>query len=180
MFIDFLLEIITAASVSAALTGLLLWLIKSWISQRLKHAIKNEYDEKMTTHKVELKAQSDVEIENLKSRLSIVATEHQVRFSKLHQERADVIAETYSLLKELYFRLGDYVKIFELAGDAPKEKRCDDAAEAHKQFHGYYPKKLIFLPKKTAKKVQDIARGRSCRTCFADAIFARTSPNTIK
>ena len=75
MITDFAIQVITSASVSTALAALLLWLTKSWISERLKNAIKNEYDQKLESHKAQLKAQSDVEIEKLRSQLSISATE---------------------------------------------------------------------------------------------------------
>ena len=156
MFIDYLLEVITAAVVSGVLTAALIWLSKSWISERLKHAIKNEYEQKLATHKAELKAQSDVEIENLKSSLQITATEHNVRFSNLHEKRAEIIAETYSLLKTLCVKLADYVKIFEPIGDKPKDERQKLFADAHNKFRDYYPKRIIFLPKSTTDKVEKI------------------------
>jgi hypothetical protein len=153
---DFIFAIITSASVGAILTGLLLFLAKSWISEKLKNAIKSEYDQKLETYKAELKAESDVAIENLKSRLSIAANEHQVRFSRLHETRAEVIAETYALLRDLYEKVADYVKIFEPAGDRPKEERRNDVISALNALRAYYPKKQIFLPKKTAIKVRNI------------------------
>ena len=62
MLTEFIIQVITSASVSVALSGLLVWLTKSWISERLKHAIKAEYDEKLETHKAQLRAHSDVEL----------------------------------------------------------------------------------------------------------------------
>jgi hypothetical protein len=158
MYKDYTLQILTSAVVSSLLTGLLLWLTKSWISERLKNAIKNEYDEKLETHKAQLKAQSDVEIEKLRSQLNITATEHEVRFSRLHEKRAEVIAETYSLLQELFTRLAYYVKFYEPAGDMPKAERRKAAAEAALKFRDYYTHKLIFFPKATADKLEDIDR----------------------
>ena len=96
-----ILQVLSSATVSVALSGILLWLTKSWISERLKNSIKSEYDQKLETHKAQLKAQSDVEIEQLKSRLNRTALEHQVRFTNLDEKRAEVIAETYSLLRAL-------------------------------------------------------------------------------
>jgi len=151
-----MVQVLTSAAVSVVLSGALVWLTKSWISERLKNSIKNEYDQKLETHKAQLKAQSEVEIERLRSQLSISAMEHEVRFSRLHEKRAEVIAETYSLLKELYIRLGDYVKIFEPAGDTPKEQRRKAAGEAHQNFRKYYATRLIFFPKATATKLEDI------------------------
>ena len=158
MLKDFVITIISSAVVSSVLAGLLLWLTKSWISERLKNAIKNEYDEKLETHKSQLKAQTDVEIEKLKSRLSITAAEQGVKFSTLHKDRAEVIANTYALLKEVYLTMQDYVKIFEPAGDKPREERRQIAVDAHNAFRDYYPKKLIYLPTPVANKLEDINR----------------------
>lgn len=173
MFSSYLLEVITSATVSATFSGLLLWLTKSWISERLKNAIKSEYDQKLETHKSELKArtdadiethkaqlksQMDIEVEKLKSTLSVAATERNIRFSRLHEERAAVIAETYSLLKEVYIALGNYVKIFEPAGDLPREERRQIASDAHSDFRKYYPKKIIYIPKSTVEKLETINR----------------------
>jgi len=98
----------------------------------------------------------DVEVEKLKSNLSVAATERHVKFSKLHEERAAVIAETYSLLKEVHVTVQDYVKIFEPAGDKPREERREIASKAHSALRKYYPKKIIFLPQSTAEKLEEI------------------------
>ncbi len=153
---DFLITIISSAAVSSALAGLLLWITKSWISERLKNSIKNEYDQKLETHKAQLKAQADIEIEKVKTNLSIIAAEQRIKFSTLHQDRAEVIANTYALLKEVYLTMQDYVKIFEPAGDKSRDERREIAVEAHKAFREYYPKKLIYLPRGTAEKIENI------------------------
>lgn len=161
--IDFVVQVITSAAVSTAISGALIWFFRLWISERLKSAIKNEYDQKLETHKAQLKAQSDVEIERLRSQLSIAATEHEVRFSRLHEKRGEVIAETYSLLQELHTRLTNYVAIMEMSGDPPREERRAKAVDAHKSFRDYYVKNLIFLPKTTAGKLSSIDQ-RSVQT----------------
>lgn len=171
MVAGFILDIITSASVSAILSGLLLWLTRTWVSERLKNAIKTEYDQKLETHKAQLKAQTDTEIEThkarlksqidieterLKSTLSIAAAERHVTFSKLHEERAQVIAETYALLKDVYLKIQDYVKVFEPAGDKPRDERRQIAVDAHLNLRDYYPKKVIYLPKATAERLESI------------------------
>ncbi|MEA5114793.1 MAG: hypothetical protein VB050_12280 [Geobacteraceae bacterium] len=168
---NFILDMVTSATVSAILSGGLLWFTKSWISERLKNAIKSEYDEKLETHKAQLKAQTDieietlkanlksqndVEIEKLKSNLSIATAEHHVTFSKLHEQRAQVIADSYAFLKEVYLKIQDYVKVFEPAGDKSRDERRKHAVEAHLNLRDYYPKKIIYLPKATAEKIEKI------------------------
>ena len=152
----FIWQLIASAGVSAALSSLLIWITKSWLSERLSQSIRSEYNQKLETHKAQLKASSDVEIERLRSQLNISATEHQVRYAKMHEARAEAIAETYSLLKELYICLADYIKPFEPAGGVPREQRRERAHAALVKFKSYYPTKLIFLPSDVADHLAEI------------------------
>jgi SHS2 domain-containing protein len=156
MIRDFVITMISSVAVSSVIASLLIWLTKSWISERLKNAIKNEYDEKLETHKSQLRAQNDVEIEKLKSSLSITAAEQSVKFSTLHKVRAEVIANTYALLKDVYLTTHDYVSIIELAGCKPREERKKIALTAHKNLRDYYQKRLIYLPASVESKLEDI------------------------
>jgi len=152
MISDYLPSIITSASITTAMV----WLGRTWISERLKNSIKSEYDQKLETHKSKLKAQTEVEVEKLRSRLSIVAAERNIVFSKLHSDRADVIATTYALLKDVYETFQDYVKMFEPAGGKSKEERRLAATDAHLALREYYPKKVIYLPKSTVETIENI------------------------
>ena len=156
MFQGFLITIISSAVVSTILAGLLLWLTKSWISERLKNAIKSEYDQKLETHKSQLKAHTDSELEKLKTSLSTIAAEQRVKFSTLHNDRAKVIAKTYAYLKEVYLTMHDYVKKKGHSQDKPIDERRQIAVNAHSAFREYYRKKLIYLPKIAADKLETI------------------------
>jgi len=155
-YIGFIAEILASAVVSGILTASLIWLSKTWISERIRNSIKSEYDQKLEAYKIQLKAQADVELEKLRAQLSTTAVEHEVKFSRLHERRAEIVAKIYALLKENHFRLCNYVKIYEPAGDDPIDVRRSQAVEAHKKFRSYYPKRLVFLPKSTAIKLEEI------------------------
>ncbi len=142
----FVIQLIASAGVNAALSAFIIWITKSWISERLAQSIKNEYDQKLETHKAQLKARSDVEIEKLKCELSISANERQARFVRLYEKRAEVIAETYALLQELCACLANYIKPFEPVGDISRAERRNEALTALNRFRSYYPTKLIFVP----------------------------------
>lgn len=148
--------VLASATVSTILVAALGWATKSIISERLKNAIKHEYDEKLATHKAELKSQSDIEVERLRSNLSIAATEHQIRFSNLHEKQAEIIANTYAKLKDFHAKIGDYVKIFEPAGDKPKEERRAIAAKAHDEFINFYSQNQIYLSKRSVELIDEI------------------------
>jgi hypothetical protein len=66
----------------------------------LKAIITHRLSQEAEAFKVNLQAQVNIEIERLRSSLQIVATEHQVRFSKLHEKRGEGIAELYRLIVE--------------------------------------------------------------------------------
>jgi len=83
----------TAGITGTVAASAILWLSKNWISEKIKGRIKVEYDSQLEILKAKLKSESDVEVERLKSQLSIAAAERQFRFSKLHEKRADAIAE---------------------------------------------------------------------------------------
>jgi hypothetical protein len=146
-FQDFLLYILFSGVLSTLLASIVLWLGRTWISERLRQSIKSEYEAKLESHKAQLKAQNDVELERLRSELNLRATEHQVTFSRLHEKRADVIAQTYSLLRTTHDAIKDYTKAFEPAGDRPREERRKIAAEAQNAYYAYYSKNQIFLPR---------------------------------
>lgn len=171
MISDFALTVISSAAVSAALSGLLLWLTKTWIAERLKNAIKAEYDTKLEshkaqlkaeydkqleTHKAQLKARSDVEIEQLKSSLNITANQRNTTFSHLHTRRVDVIANTYAKLKKLHDCVANYVKPFEIVGERSKEERRKDVVEASAEFTPYYSQNQIFLSQSVAEAIRQM------------------------
>ena len=62
MLTDFALTVISSAAVSLALSGLLLWITKTWIGERLKGAIKDEYNTKLESHKAQVKAEFDTQL----------------------------------------------------------------------------------------------------------------------
>ena len=111
---DFISNVIASTFFSSLLVGAGIWIARSWLSERLKNSIRAEYDQKLETHKAQLKSQSDASLERLRADLSIATVEHNIQFTRLHEKRAEVIAETYARLTELHVALGDYVKILSL------------------------------------------------------------------
>jgi DNA-directed RNA polymerase subunit F len=68
-------------------SGLLAWLVKSLVSQSLARDLK--------VFEANLQKAHAVEIERLKSDLRADSFEHETRFSRLHQTRAETVAELY-------------------------------------------------------------------------------------
>ena len=75
--------------------------------------------------KTRLKSDADIEIERLKNSLQMLAMEHQVRFSKLHEKRAEVIGEVYKRLTDLNLHGERFVITAENNPSPYKEKEFD-------------------------------------------------------
>lgn len=147
----FLITFLSSVSVSSLLAVLLLFFTKTWISERIKNSIRSEYDQKLETHKAKLKADTQVEVEQLKARLQIINKEHEVRYTRLHEKRAEIISKTYARLKSVHASLRDYVSIFEIAGGSSRDERRLIAMNAHDAFRNYYSTKLNIFPKEYCK-----------------------------
>lgn len=152
---DFITMLVASAVTSTVLSGALIWLTKSWIAERLRNAIKNEYDQKLETHKAQLKAQADVELEKLKAQLSIQAAEHQVRFSKLHDKRAEVIAELYARLVQAYWDASSFSSLAEWVGEPDKKEKYAIAMNSMAAFYQFFDKARIYLPERVCSLLEN-------------------------
>lgn len=85
-------DVITAVGGQAGFLLAAAWLTKKIVSQRMLLEAEE--------FKTKLKGDADAQIERLKNTLQMTALEHQIRFSRLHERRAEVIAELYKLLVE--------------------------------------------------------------------------------
>ncbi|UZT79826.1 hypothetical protein OF113_07170 [Ectopseudomonas chengduensis] len=155
---EYAVQLISSVAVSTILSGVLIWLTKSWVSERLKNAIKNEYDEKLETHKAQLKAQADVEAERLRAQLSITATEHQIKFSRLHEKRAEVIADLYAVLVQAHWDAGSFVSPVEIGGEPSKVEKYSTAMNSIADFFRFFEKNKIYLPASLCGLLEDFVQ----------------------
>lgn len=173
MLSEIVIQFLTTFILSGGVAGLVVWLTRTWLSERIRQSIKGEFDQKLETHKAQLKAQSDIEIEKLKSnlksqsdieleklrsQLNLSNKEHELRFAHLHGKRAETIAEIYASLKTLYKSLTEYTQPFQAAGAPSRDDLRNRAYADHKKFFDLYFTKLIFLPRTTADKIEEINR----------------------
>jgi hypothetical protein len=150
------------------LSAALIWLSKTWITERLKNSIQHEYDVKLEAHRAALKAEYDKEVEIIKAKLkaeSDIATErlratlqqanaeHQVRYARLHEQVAETIAGTYSRLQRVHSAVANYTKVLEFANDPPKAERRKTVGVTFGDFQDYYRPRKLFVPRATARKI---------------------------
>jgi hypothetical protein len=151
------LTILTSSSVSGALTLALIWFTRSWISERLKNAIKHEYDQKLVAFQAQVKAAHDIQLERLRADLQIAASERQIRYQKLHDRVAETVAQTYALLQRLKGTVTTYVSDLKWSSAPSDDELRAKIGAAIKEFRDYYPPRRIYLPQDIAKKVDDFA-----------------------
>ena len=152
------LTILTSLVASGTLTGALIWLTKSWISERIKNSIKHEYDQKLAAFQAQLKAEHDIELEKLRADLQIAASERQIRYQTLHEKVAETVAQTYALLQKLYGTVGTYVNDVGWSSDPSDDELRQMIGGAIKEFRDYYRPRRIYLPQELAKQVDEFER----------------------
>ena len=112
--------------------------ILAWLTRSiLCHWLTKDFE----VFKSSLLAESASSTERLKYELSKTALEHQVRFSKLHERRAEVIADLYKLLVEAFWALQNFVSPIEI-----KKKKYVDTLNKITDFYRYFDINRIFLP----------------------------------
>lgn len=148
--------VISSVTASAIITSILAWVFRSWISERLKNAIKSEYDIRLETHKAALKNQYDIEAERLRSQLNIIAIEHEVKFSRLHDKRAEIIADLYSLLVKAHWDAGSFSSPIEMGGEPSKLEKYNLSQKSLFECRLFFEKNRIYLPEKLCELLGDL------------------------
>jgi hypothetical protein len=147
-------EILVAFGGNAALLVVLGFLARSLIQTLLTKDIKKfEADLQATATsqlerlRADLKAQGDVSIEQLKSRLQQATIEHQVRFTKLHETRAEVIAEMYERIIDAEQEGMQFVTVegYDIGTDIQREAR-EKTQATMRELYLFIEKRQIYLP----------------------------------
>ncbi len=106
----------------------------------------------------DLKAKSDAAIERLKNELQLKTIEHQVRFSRLHEKRAAVIAELYGFLVEALWDAESFLSLMEWAGEPNKNEKHQIAMNKLADLYRYFDKHRIYLPTELCSSLEQLIR----------------------
>lgn len=141
---EFVMAVLASATVSAGLTAALIWLAKSWISERIKGAIQHEYNEKLESHKAKLEVEHDRDLEQLKAALGEVSAERNARRDYEYDARKKLYAEYEPLLFQLIEQSENaYYRILSLARTARDGNLSPDGGGWLKR-RGYYMRSTIY------------------------------------
>ena len=144
-------SVLLAFGGNAILIAALAWLARSV----LQHWLTKDVE----TFKAALLQQYAVENERLRHDLQTRAIEHQVSFSKLHERRAEVVAETYAKLVEAFWAMQSFTSIVEWQGEPTKLEKYQGAMDKSADYFRYFDKNRIFLPADLCSKLDEFMRG---------------------
>ncbi len=104
----------------------------------------------------DLKEKSDAAIEHLKNELQLKTIEHQVRFFRLHEKRADVIAELYGSFVEVLWEAESFLSPMEWSGEPSKKEKHITAINKLTELYRYFDKHRIYLPVELCSSLEQL------------------------
>lgn len=167
----FAMVMLSSAGVSAVLTVALVWLLRTWIGERVRGAIQAEYAErlatlkaqlqadanlKLETYRATLKGQGDAELEKLRGSLAIAAAQRNAQYGGLVERRFEAIASVHGLLLRFHQAVQQMVQPDLFARGPSNEERSEAVYQASVAFESAYPEKKIFLPKSLSDRIDHI------------------------
>lgn len=139
--------------VLAALAYLLRTAIGHWLMKSASHELE--------LLRNSLQTSASHELERLRFDLNLSAFEHQILFAKLHDRRADVIAEIDRFLAESDWNGTQFGSSFGFAGDPPKHEQFATAQNKFVEFFRYVDSHRVWLPPRLATQLEEfIKKGR--------------------
>lgn len=133
---------------SAFLLGAVAWIIKSLVSQFLAKDLDN--------YKAQIQFNNQIELTKIKSEIEKISFEHQIVFSRLHEKRAEILADLYASIVELYELSTLFVRyaIFE-EKDSRKDK-LKELRNAVIKFRNIYEPNMIFFTETVCAKIKKL------------------------
>ncbi len=139
--------ILLALGGNAVLLAVLGWLSKSLVSQLLTRDIE--------TFKANLKSESEAEILKLKFDIEKSVIEYQQKISRLHEKRAEVIAETYGALVQCWHDTNALIFPFDNTEWEQYKEGYDSAMNSINTFFELFNKCRIYFPEELCEKIDE-------------------------
>jgi hypothetical protein len=96
-------------------------------------------------------------LEKEKAQLTQLTKEHEIRFSQLHIERAQVIKQIYGELGELYDSMVSLLKYFQGVDEPKMEEKAKAFQDAHTKFIKSISKNKIYFSKESCEIMERLS-----------------------
>jgi len=117
-------------------------------------------------------------IEAYKGELQRIASEHSIRFQRLHSERAEVIKEFYAKLAVLDDTLYSTLRGFQAVGEPPLTEKVSRLAEQFNSLRDYFLPRRIFFDEDLCKLIDQIFD--IAKDIFFDITTYKVDPTDIE
>jgi hypothetical protein len=142
-------EMIVAISASVGGSAVLLCVIGFLSRSILAHFLSKDIE----TFKANLQIESQREITKLKSSLELIAFEHQVRFSRLHEKRGEIIATLYGKIDKLYNVVYEFIGSYPGTEGSHKDQKIKGIWEYVNEFKVYFGTHKIYFDPNICRKI---------------------------
>jgi|GEM_PF-2050774 hypothetical protein len=124
---------------------------------------KSELDKEIEVFKVALSSQTQVykleldkNLETYKNTLQQISHEHQIKFSKLHSDRAEIMKELFAKLVKMEKSMSSLMSPFQAAGELSKEEKTKIASDDALDFLYYFKANEILFNKQTCSTLNNL------------------------
>ena len=138
-----------------SITGLIGYLgkklIETYLTQRVEK-YKADLESESKLQKVEL----DQKLENYKAELTRINFEHQIRFSKLHVDRAEAIKELFRRLVRLQDSMESLMRRIQFVGERPIIEKLAESGRLGNEFLDFFKENELIFNEGTGKLIYAI------------------------
>ncbi|HBG28617.1 MAG: hypothetical protein A2Y10_12685 [Planctomycetes bacterium GWF2_41_51] len=168
------------------LSPIIVFLLREWISTRIKNSIEHEYKVKQE----HLKAELEGKLEGLRSGYKKFLDENQIKFSRLHNDQAEVIKTLYQYLVQMERAALNKMSDFwnKISADEKQKNNWSEInrkqmSMAYLNFKNYYEENKILLPEKICQNIEQLmglaAKASLKYELGAEGIIVGTGDNSI-
>jgi hypothetical protein len=122
-------------------SGAIVFVLKSFFSHLLSRDLQD------------FKTKNDIEIERLKTELKRVAFEHETRYARLHERRAEALEELFKRLVKANRAVSARFRTGHFAGEPSLDEQSVQAAEAANQFIDWFSENQLFIDDGLREKI---------------------------
>jgi hypothetical protein len=138
-------------------------------------------DKDLESYKTRLSAEHARAIEQQKTSLARASLERQVRFTRLHERRARIIARVYAKLDQFHLAIREWTRTMRLGQQRDISELRDDALTARNRLVEYYWRHAIWLEPEMCDALNDlIGQQDKPLTDFMSDVNEKGFPNDRK